>query len=131
MDVILHCCECGKLVTPRLTDGKEIYPHRPDLYSLPFWKCDECGNFVGCHHKTKNRTQPLGSIPNHAIRQLRKQIHAKLDPLWKTKKIPRGKIYAHLSDVIGREYHTANINSEDEAKAVITALDNFACTKGK
>ena len=42
------CCGCGgEKVQARLTHGSEIYPHRKDLYSLPFWKCDACGNFVG------------------------------------------------------------------------------------
>ena len=64
----IHCCECSEKVNARLTDECEIYPHRQDLKSLPFWKCDTCGNHVGCHHKTKNRTQPLGCIPSDEIK---------------------------------------------------------------
>lgn len=77
----IHCCECGNDVDARLTDGREIYPHRLDLFSLPFWKCDKCKNFVGCHHKTKYRTKPLGCIPTPEIKNARKQIHSLLDPL--------------------------------------------------
>lgn len=43
----LYCCGCSEEITASLTDGKEIYPHRPDLYDLPFWKCDICGNLCG------------------------------------------------------------------------------------
>lgn len=49
----IHCCGCGETVTARLTDGREIYPHRQDLSGLPFWKCDTCGNYVGCHREIK------------------------------------------------------------------------------
>jgi len=69
----IWCCECSIKVKARLTDGSEIYPHREDLYSLPFWKCDQCGNFVGCHHKLKsNPNQPLGCIATRDIRKARK-----------------------------------------------------------
>lgn len=122
MKQIINCCGCGKLVIPRLTDGKEIYPHRDDLHNLPFWKCDVCGNFVGCHHKTKQRTKPLGSIPTPKIRELRKEIHALLDPIWKFGVMSRQSIYAMLTDVIGRQYHTAEINTQNEAALVLEAL---------
>ena len=67
----IWCCGCGKEVDARLTDGAEVYPHRRDLASLPFWKCDACGNFVGCHHKTRERTKPLGCIPTPEIKDVR------------------------------------------------------------
>lgn len=65
----IFCCCCENDVHARLTDGREIYPHRHDLYSLPFWRCDGCGNHVGCHHKTKDRTRPLGVIPTRHANQ--------------------------------------------------------------
>lgn len=120
---ILHCCGCGKLVTPRLTSGDEIYPHRKDLFEFPFWKCDVCGNFVGCHHKTRNRTKPLGSIPTPEIRELRKKIHALLDPMWKSGGFKRQDIYAALSSALGRQYHTAEVNTRKEAETVIQKLN--------
>ena len=125
MNQIIHCCGCGKLVTPRLTNGKEIYPHRRDLYQLPFWKCDACGNFVGCHHKTAERTRPLGSIPTPTIRNLRKAIHAKLDPIWQAFGVPRKSLYAELTEVLGRQYHTAEINTEEEAKLILSSLEKI------
>jgi hypothetical protein len=59
----IYCCGCKSEVQVRLTDGSEIYPHSPDLHHIPFWKCDACKNYVGCHWKTKDRTRPLGNIP--------------------------------------------------------------------
>ena len=68
-------------VEVRLTNGAEIYPHRKDLSELPFWKCDTCGNFVGCHHKTGDPTKPLGVIPTSEIKRARQHIHRILDPI--------------------------------------------------
>lgn len=115
----IHCCGCDKKVNARLTSGKEIYPHRSDLYSLPFWKCDACGNFVGCHHKTKDRHRPLGCIPTKEIKNARQHIHRILDPLWKKGKYQRKELYQMIADHIGRKkYHTANIRSVEEARDI-------------
>lgn len=118
MDKEIYCCGCSEKVTARLTDGEEIYPHRKDLYSLPFWKCDKCGNFVGCHHKTANRTMPLGCIATKEIKGARQHIHRILDPIWKSGKMTRKEIYQKLSDETGRRYHTANIRSVEEAREI-------------
>ena len=123
--MIIYCCGCEKDVEARLTDGSEIYPHRPDLYALPFWKCDKRSNYVGCHHKTKNRTRPLGCIPTAEIMDARKRIHAMIDPHWKSGRITRGKLYFELSRRLGWEYHTANIKSIDEANKVLSAADQI------
>ena len=117
----IHCCGCNSKVEARLTNGKEIYPHRPDLQTLPMWKCDACGNYVGCHHKTDNPTQPLGCIPTKEIMNARKHIHALIDPIWKSGRVKRSYLYKLLSEATGRRYHTANIRSIDEARDVYRA----------
>lgn len=115
----IYCCGCQKDVEARLTSGAEIYPHRLDLRRLPFWKCDGCGNHVGCHHKTKAPTRPLGNIPTHEIRQARKHIHDLLDPLWQGGKIKRGKLYAKLAEATGnKSYHTGEIRTVEDARTV-------------
>jgi hypothetical protein len=115
----LYCCQCQKPVEARLTNGGEVYPHRPDLWDLPFWKCDACGNHVGCHHKTKDRTRPLGNIPTKELKNARQHIHRILDPIWKSHKMPRGKLYARLASQLGlREYHTAELKTVEEARKV-------------
>ena len=118
---MIYCCACAKDVDARLTDGKEIYPHRPDLKSLPFWKCDTCKNFVGCHHKTKNRTAPLGCIPTAEIKDARKHIHALIDPIYQSGLMTRKKLYELLSDAVGWEYHTAKIRTIEEARTAYKA----------
>lgn len=123
----LYCCGCQKDVHARLTDGREVYPHRPDLFGLPFWKCDTCGNYVGCHHKTKDRTRPLGNIPTKELKNARQHIHRILDPLWKSGKQPRGKLYAKIASELGvKEYHTAEIKTLEDARRVYAIVKELA-----
>lgn len=120
MKQILYCCGCEKYVKPSLVNGRTVYPHRKDLFKLPFWRCDDCGNFVGCHHKTRKPTTPLGCIPTKAIKKLRMEIHNKyLDPLYMEYGKDRKAIYKYISDRIGKPYHTGEIKSEDEAIDII------------
>lgn len=114
----IFCTGCGKDVEARLTNGKERYPHREDLYDIPFWRCDGCGNYVGCHHKTKNPTQPLGCIATPELLRARNLIHGLLDPLWKEGKIKRGQAYAYISKRLGYHYHTGELRSIEEARTV-------------
>jgi hypothetical protein len=120
--MIIYCCGCKIDIEARLTNGKEIYPHRPDLGHLPFWKCDKCKNYVGCHHKTRNSTKPLGNIPTKELIACRKKIHALMDPLWLKRTYKRNFIYNHLSMQLGYFYHTAEIKEVKEAEKVIEIL---------
>lgn len=123
----IYCCSCKSEVKARLTDGSEIYPHLRKLHNLPFWKCDKCGNYVGCHHKTKDRTRPLGVIPSPEIRNARKHIHAILDPLWQDDgPFKRGEIYAIISNDLGYKYHTAEIKDIEEARRIYKVIREYA-----
>lgn len=118
----IYCCGCGGDTVAILITGGEVYPHRRDLRKLPFWQCPGCGNFVGCHHKTKNPTRPLGVIATPAVKVARQQIHDILDPLWKLGVMRRKDIYNRLSKELGREYHTAEVRSVEEADKVCKLL---------
>lgn len=118
----LYCCACKKDVPAQLTNGAEIYQHRRDLSDIPFWRCDTCKNYVGCHHKTLMRTRPLGCIPTPAIKESRNDIHAMLDPIWQRGIMSRSKIYSTLSKALGRDYHTADIRSIEDAQKVRAVL---------
>ncbi len=126
----IYCCNCESDVEARLTGGFEIYPHRHDLSNLPFWKCDGCNQFVGCHHKTDKPTQPLGVIPSPRIKKMRQQIHSLLDPIWKTKRMRRGDVYKNLSRIHNRVYHTAEIRSVQEAEDIIQAVKDIRISVG-
>ncbi len=120
----IYCVGCGKDVSARLTDGKEMYPHRKDLSNVPFWAC-ECGAFVGCHWKTSQPTRPLGVLATQELKNVRKEIHAILDPLWRSGQVSRGKIYASLSQKLGYEYHTGETRSVEEAQKVLKIAQEF------
>ncbi len=123
----LFCCGCQEHVGVRLTDGREVYPHLPGLFEIPFWKCDDCGNHVGCHHKTKNRTAPLGCIPTPEIKKARQDLHRLIDPLWRSGKISRRRLYAQIVEGFGRDnYHTADPRNLDEVAAVRGIVEQIA-----
>lgn len=122
----IYCCGCEQKITARLTNGGEVYPHRPDLHNLPFWRCDQCKLHVGCHHKTDDRTRPLGIIPTKELSAARSHIHALLDPLWETGRFQRKALYADLSKRLGWKYHTAKIRTVDEARQVYRTIREIA-----
>ena len=73
-----ECTTCNQ--TSRLTTGKEVYPHRPDLYAKSIYVCDGCNGRVGCHPDT---TTALGTPANGALRKERSATHALIDPIWR------------------------------------------------
>ena len=124
---LVHCYGCHAAVPARLTDGREVYPDRGDLAGLPFWKCDGCGNHVGCHHKTRDRTRPLGNIPTRELRNARRHIHRILDPVWQQGRVPRGKLYAAIARELGvAEYHTAEIKTVEDARQAYAVVKGLA-----
>ena len=70
-----------------LVSGKQVYPHRPDLYALKFWLCEPCDAYIGCHkegarfkvgntHYTSDGTAALGTLADAKTRKVRKLIEA-------------------------------------------------------
>jgi hypothetical protein len=122
----IFCCDCEGYINARLTDGKEIYPHRKDLHKLPFWKCDTCKNSVGCKYKTIQRTKPLGCIANAEIKRLRLIIHKMLDPIWQSGKCTRTELYKLMQQNLSvKEYHTAEIRSVQSALDALRVATMF------
>ena len=121
----IYCCGCRQDVDARLTDGREIYQHREDLLGFPFWRCDNCGNYVGCHHKTRNPTEPLGDIPTQEIREARKKLHKLIDNILRGGKISRSEVYRAISAEIGWDYHTAKIRTIEDAMVVYKAASKL------
>ena len=108
------CLHCGG--DCRLTDGAEIYPHRPDLAEKQIWKCDPCQSWVRCHDGTKN---PLGYAADGPTRDARIKLHQlMLDPLWLNepdRKDARRRTYRFLARALGIEHdecHTAKFTVE-------------------
>lgn len=88
--MIVLCSYCFKPAA--LVTGKEIYPHRPELYTLKFWECAACQAYVGCHKASCGQgdgTKPLGRLANAKLRAAKSLAHKMFDPIWKTKAIKR------------------------------------------
>lgn len=109
------CSVCKR--PSRKATGAEIYPHRSDLHSKTFWKCDGCAGYVGCHGQTD---RPLGTPANAELRKARMLLHERMiDPLWKNvdrsrsgapkdgharltiRKTARSQVYAFLAAKLG------------------------------
>lgn len=123
------CCHCEQKVEARLTNGKEIYPHRKDLWEHPYWKCDTCSNYVGCHWKTNNPTKPLGSIPFPLLRHWRIFIHSQLDPLWTDGNWKRKELYKYLTNNLGWHFHSSAIRTIEEAQQVFKLIQRISPNK--
>lgn len=121
----IYCCACEKKVLAELTSGEYLYPNRPDLFDLPFWICRTCHGTVGCHHKTADRTRPLGYLANHRMTKIRRRLHEKIDPIWKSGKMSRKALYRLLSKKLGRRFHVATLRNVLEAEKIIGIVDNL------
>lgn len=123
------CKSCESAEKVRLTDGREIYPHRPDLHEKPIWKCDGCGGYVGCHPNTK---RALGTPANADLRRARMKLHnERIDPLWahadkcglyqpengsarwKIRRSARSRVYAFLADKLGMSIESCHVGMFD------------------
>lgn len=112
----IKCTICNEYIIPEEITGEKIYPHRPDLYKLKFMQCKKCKNYVGTHPDGR----PLGSIVSKEIKKSRMEIHNNLDQLWKNNVMKRKEVYSHMRQKLGYEYHTANIETKEEAEKVLT-----------
>lgn len=125
----IYCCECQNDVEAVLVYGDTIYPHRTDLYELPFWQCQACKNFVGTHWKTNNPTKPLGVIAMQELKNARKHIHAILDPLWQSGAYKRKSLYLKIAEKVGWNYHTAKLRNIEEAREIYRIIKQISIEK--
>ena len=123
----IYCCNCEDKKPRELVFGDTIYPNRSDLRELAFWRCNNCKNHVGCHKSTQN---PLGCIATPEIKKARQHIHRILDPIWKSGRIRRNKLYKAISNELGWKYHTAMIKSMDEAREVYKIVRRISKEEG-
>lgn len=84
--------------------GDVVYPNRPDLKELVFWRCAPCDARVGCY---KGTDRPFGSLANAELREARNVTHHRFfDPLWQEGSFGKGqdkrtKAYAWLAEKLG------------------------------
>lgn len=118
----IYCGGCEAPVEAVLTNGKSLFPQRPELAKLPFWQCPCCENYVGCHHKTNRPTRPLGSIPTPNQRRLRRVIHDHLDVLHEMGRKSRANVYRDMAQKLGvRSFHTAALKGDQQHHQALQA----------
>lgn len=100
-----YCREYAAFVT-----GKEVYPHRRDLWDRAFYKCAPCDAWVGCH---KGTNRPLGRLANAELRLAKMDAHAHFDPFWKGRGWKRGRAYAWLAQELGIDRSACHIGMFD------------------
>jgi hypothetical protein len=101
-----YCNKKAKMVT-----GEKIHPHRPDLYTLNFWRCDPCDASVGCAPGT---ITPLGRMANAELKKEKQLAHQAFDTIWKSGKIRRTQAYNLLSKKLGISVHDCHIGMFDK-----------------
>lgn len=82
--------------------------------------CRDCDAYVGCHNNTK---VPLGMMANKELREMRKLVHKKIDPLWREGKFTRKTVYLIISSELGREFHAGESDIET-CKRVLKFVEN-------
>lgn len=116
-----YCSEPAELVT-----GAVIYPHRPDLNGLKFWRCAPCGAYVGCHEAGSFRVvagkkivhtgiEPLGRLANAELRAAKQAAHKAFDPIWKCQYMKRKEAYTWLAEKLGMAVEHTYIGMFDVA----------------
>jgi hypothetical protein len=113
MAQIVTCSYCQQRA--RLTNGKAIYPHRPDLWDKWFWLCGPCEAYVGCH-KGGDGTKPLGRLANAELRAAKGQAHAAFDRLWQLwppREGERRRVYTWLANKLGIDRKHCHIGEFD------------------
>jgi hypothetical protein len=125
----IHCDYCSR--EAKLVNGRTIYPHRPDLAHKPFYHCDPCRAWVGCHPKpmrTRNGLPggyvPLGRLATAELRKAKMAAHAAFDPLWKSGGMSRQSAYAWLAGALGISADNCHIGmfDLDGCRAVVAAV---------
>ena len=104
----MKCLYCEQEAV--LTNGQELYPHREDLWELPFYICRPCNAYVGCHPGT---TKPLGRLANAELRSMKSMAHRFFDVIWKSKEMTRGQAYAWLANQLNLDKHQCHIGMFD------------------
>ena len=128
------CQYCGK--PSALATGENIYHHRPDLWSLKFWRCEPCDAYVGCHKKgstalvgkrqvLSDGTLPLGALANAELRKAKSAAHAAFDPAWRNGGMSRGAAYTWLASALGIKKHDCHIGlfSVEQCQRVIQLMN--------
>ena len=110
MNNAVTCPYCNQAAC--LVGGDAIYPHRPDLFSLKFWRCAPCDAYVGTH-KNYDDHRPLGRLANAELRGWKQRVHQAFDPLWQDGQMSRSKAYSWAAEALGLPKNLTHIGMFD------------------
>lgn len=89
--------------------------------------CTVCKQDVAaqeCYGRHIYLRRPLGTFPSPELRDQRKWVHNVIDPYWledgHADRAKRKQLYSALSEALGKEYHTGNLNSREECVKVVS-----------
>lgn len=116
-----------------LVSGLQVYPGLRKLWTKKFYKCTQCGAFVGCHLPADadgkggrgDGTVPLGTLANARLRTMRQEAHAAFDALWKSGRMRRRSAYRWLAkqlDVPIADCHIGHFSEQQCAQTVAAVL---------
>lgn len=111
----VKCPYCGNQA--KWCSNEEVYGRRYGKSYMCYW-CKDCDAYVGCH---QNSRKPLGTMANKALRKLRMETHALIDPLWKNGGMSRRAMYQKLSVALGYDVHVGSSN-EQECRAIMRVI---------
>jgi len=89
-----------------MVTGKTIYPRMPKLHGQFFYLCAPCDAYVGTH---RSNQEPLGTLANKELRQLRMRCHDLFDRLWRSGQMSRHDAYDWLRDKMNLSKDDAHI----------------------
>lgn len=83
--------------------------------------CKDCDAYVGCHNNTKD---PLGTMANKELRQLRVAAHKEFDEFWKSGYMKRWEAYRYLQNLMALKEDEAHIGkfTKEQCIELITKL---------
>jgi hypothetical protein len=87
-------------------------------YGTNIYVCRPCDATVGTHGNSRHA---LGTLANKELRELRKEVHALFDPLWRTKKMLRHNAYKLLQELMNlpkEKAHIGMFNKEQCLEAI-------------
>jgi hypothetical protein len=118
----LMCPECGS--PSKCVRSEVVYGRSYGVWLYVCRRYPECDTYCGTHRGTK---QPLGDMANRETRELRKQVHAAFDPLWKTGRMKRDDAYQTLADAMRISIHECHVGmfSAIRCKAALDCIQRI------
>lgn len=115
-----ECSLCGGGRIEKITDTT--------LYGYPlaagirfFYRCMDCGAYVGCHPGTDNA---LGLFADVDMRKLRMRCHEQFDPIWRCGMMTRRGAYKTLANLMGIDWRHCHFSrfSKDELERALSLI---------